>query len=252
MYYQSTGQGQPFIFQHGLGANLQQAQGLLAELDTVQLITMDCPGHGQAPLPDGQPPSFTYYARQIIRLMEKLDTGPAIIGGISMGAGIALQVALLAPERVRALVLVRPAWIDQPSPSNLAILTEAARFIHQEQGQTRFQQRADFQHIAARLPLAAASILGVFAETQRPEIPLVLQSMVNDQPFAQLQDLATIVQPCLVIANDDDPLHPLELAETIHRHLPNSQIQRVVSRYLNNDQHTKTVYSLVAKFIQAI
>ena len=59
--YTTTGKGFPFFFQHGLGANLNQPQQLLGKQKNVQLISMDCPGHGATPLPKGQIPSFNFH-----------------------------------------------------------------------------------------------------------------------------------------------------------------------------------------------
>ena len=252
MHHLISGRGQPFIFQHGLSSNLQQPQQILAGLEDIQLISMDCPGHGQAPLPAGKQPSFAYYTDEVIRLMDHLEIEETIIGGISMGSGISLQLALRAPERIKALVLVRPAWLDQPNPETLRILSKAAGFIGKKDGQEAFRQEPDFQKIARPLPKAGDSILGVFAETQRPEIPTVLKSMVEDRPLKELKELEQIQQAVLIIANGDDPLHPFEMAESIHHHLPNSRLERVTSRYINNEQHTQEVNQLVSKFIKTI
>jgi len=252
MHYLISGQGQPFIFQHGLSSNLQQAQQILSGLENIQLVSMDCPGHGQAPLPEGQLPSFGYYVDQVLRLMDHLSIEQTMVGGISMGSGIALQLALRAPERVKALVLVRPAWLDQKHPDTLHILAEAAKYLRQNEGLKHFKQRPDFQEIAQSLPKAAESILGVFAETQGPKISTVLESMVRDRSFASMQALEEIQQPCLILANEDDPLHPYSMAESIQKRLPNSRLERVISRYVDNDQHNKEVFQLVSKFITTI
>ncbi|MEZ5040160.1 MAG: alpha/beta hydrolase [Saprospiraceae bacterium] len=248
-HYKSTGNGIPFHFQHGLGSNLQQPQALLAGLEKVQLISMDCPGHGEAPLIESTPPSFNHYADQLLALMDELKVEKAIFGGISMGAGISLNVALRYPERVKALVLIRPAWLDQGSPENLAILLEAAPFIGQKNGLATFEQRPNFKRIQQLLPNAAQSVLGVFAPTQRAEIPLVLENMIKDRPFSDLKALENIHHPCLIIGNEDDPLHPIDMAERIHQCISGSQCVNVISRYVDDAQHGAAVNQLVSKFI---
>lgn len=247
--YQESGSGKPFHFQHGLGSHLLQPQSLLAGLDGVRLLSMDCPGHGQAMLPADTLPSFDFYADQLVALMDQLDIDQALFGGISMGAGISTNIALRYPDRVRGLVLVRPAWLDQKTPDNLAILVDAAQWIGKDNGLERFCESADFVAIQQRLPKAAQSILGVFAETQRPEIPTVLKAMVNDAPFADLNALQNIDVPCLLIGNEDDPLHPYEMAEVMHQKINNSKIIKVPSRYLDDKQHREVVHQNVTKFI---
>ncbi len=252
LHYKSTGTGFPFIFQHGLGSNLDQPQNLLDQVKGIQLISADCPGHGQSSLPATQSPSFDYYANEIIQLKNELKIKKAILGGISMGSGIALHIALRYPEIVSALVLVRPAWLDAPNPENLLILKEAAASIGMSEGSATFKQTKVYQAIATQLPLAARSIMGVFATSQRTEIPRVLERMVNSSPFDKLEDLRQLNIPCLIIANENDPLHPFEMAKTIHHHLPNSQLKKVVSRYINNGQHKRVVNLLVQEFLDTL
>ncbi len=247
--YQESGSGKPFHFQHGLGSNLLQPQSLLTGLSGVRLISMDCPGHGGAALPADTLPSFDFYADRLLALMDQLGIEKALFGGISMGAGISTNIALRYPDRVLGLVLVRPAWLDQKMPDNLLILTEAAQWIGKANGLATFSERADFGQIHQSLPKAAASVLGVFAETQRPEIPTVLNAMVNDAPFTDLLALQTINVPCLVIGNDADPLHPYEMAVAVHEQIKNSQLIKVTSRYLDDVQHREEVYQNVTKFI---
>ncbi|MBX2874303.1 MAG: alpha/beta hydrolase [Saprospiraceae bacterium] len=249
LVYQSSGQGIPFHFQHGLGSNLAQPQGLLADLQGVQLISMDCPGHGSAALPESSSPSFAFYATQLIRLMDQLEISNALFGGISMGAGISTYMAIHHPERVRGLVLVRPAWLDQGTPDNLKILLTAADFIDQAKDVDGFKQEPEFQGIQHAVPKAAQSVLGVFAATQRLEIAKVLRSMVQDHPFDDIKHLQEIDTPTLIIGNEDDPLHPYSMAETIHNHIPNSKLEKVVSRYIDDAQHRLIVTQIVSKFI---
>lgn len=250
--YEISGEGFPFFFQHGLGSNLAQAQSLLGGLEKVQLITMDCPGHGDTPLRLGNPPSFDFYTDEVVRLMNHLKIEKAIFGGISMGSGISINMALRYPEKVAGLILVRPAWLDKGNPKNLVLLKEAAKFIGKRNARAKFEKNKGYQNIKGHLRTAATSIMGVFSDTQQTAIPMVLKCMVNDAPFTSLEDLAQIEQPCLVIGNDDDPLHPFEIAKVIHQHIKGSQLQKVTSRYIGNRPHKKEVTQFVSKFISKV
>lgn len=247
--YRNSGEGIPFHFQHGLGSNLAQPQGLLAGLEGVQLISMDCPGHGSAPLEPSIRPSFAFYTSQLIQLMDRLEISEAIFGGISMGAGISTYMAIHHPERVRGLVLVRPAWLDSGSPDNLKILLTAADYIDSAKDMDGFKQEAEFKTIQQHIPSAAQSVLGVFADTQRAEISTVLRAMVEDHPFDRMDLLNEIKVPTLVIGNEDDPLHPYSMAEAMQEHIPNSHLEKVISRYIDDAQHRQIVHKTVSKFI---
>ena len=51
-----------------------------------------------------------------------------------MGAGIALNIAIRYPEKIKALILVRPAWLHKPHPENLHLFEILAELISKRQG----------------------------------------------------------------------------------------------------------------------
>jgi pimeloyl-ACP methyl ester carboxylesterase len=67
-------------------------------------VTVDERGHGES-LTDSD---FTYWdvASDVFAVMDELGIGSAIVAGTSQGGFIALRMALQAPERVAALVLM--------------------------------------------------------------------------------------------------------------------------------------------------
>ncbi|MEM7370214.1 MAG: alpha/beta hydrolase [Bacteroidota bacterium] len=250
--YTISGEGRPFFFQHGLGANVSQPQGILASLEGVCLISMDCPGHGQSRLPDAYLPSFSNYSADVIRLMDHIEIPKAIFGGISMGAGISVYMAIHHPERVEGLVLVRPAWLAAGTPDNLAILLDIAERLDKPDGQELFEQSTDFEQIRQALPNAAKSILGMFNRDQQASTSRILSHMVKDAPLASLKELAGISHPTLVVANQDDPLHPMFMGEEIASHIPSANLVEVISRYKNNELHGKQLREAVSTFLSQL
>jgi 3-oxoadipate enol-lactonase len=55
---------------------------------------------------DGQPFSYWDSARDCLGLLDHLGIDRAVLGGMSQGGFLSLRAALLAPERVRALILI--------------------------------------------------------------------------------------------------------------------------------------------------
>ena len=247
-HYVTFGEGIPFIFQHGLGASVAQVEELFRPLTGAQLISLDMPGHGTSSLPKKQQPSFNYYADKLVELMDELHITKAIFGGISMGAGIALDVAQRYPDRLMGLVLVRPAWLTQSHPLNLRVLLDVASALESSSKGT-FVESEVFQQMQSNVPAAADSLLGLFSSEQRMELPYVLREMVGDKPIANKKNITSISSPCLIIGNDHDPLHPYMMAEKLHEWIAASQLVKVPSRYKNNVAHTEEVNQVVSTFI---
>ena len=111
----SGGNGAPVILAHGFLMDHEMFAPQVAALTPeFRVITWDERGFGLTNW-DGQP--FTYWdsASDCIGLMDHLGIERAVIGGMSQGGFISLRVALTAPERVRALVLLdTSADVDTP------------------------------------------------------------------------------------------------------------------------------------------
>lgn len=250
-YSFKSGAGTPLVFQHGLAANSEQIVNLLGGLHDIELYGIDCAGHGHSLLGNFDP-SFKNYSEVLVKQMDHWKLDQVVLGGLSMGSGIALNICLNYPDRVKGLILHRPAWLDYEDPQNLMILKEAVPFIRKENGKERFRDFDSFQYISKTLPTAAKSVMGIFEDTQQNELNKVISCMVGDKPFDDIEMLASIKKPCLIIANDNDPLHPYWMAEKINEKISNSMLQKVTSRYIDNDLHQKEVRQLISEFINKL
>ena len=55
---------------------------------------------------------MTAFGEQVVALLDHLGAEQAVIGGTSLGANVSLEVADIAPERVRGLILEMPVLDD--------------------------------------------------------------------------------------------------------------------------------------------
>jgi pimeloyl-ACP methyl ester carboxylesterase len=104
----------PFLhFAHATGFNAETYRGLLTPLASqLSVAACDQRGHGQSMLPTGEPPTgWTIYRDDLVQILEKLNDGPAILSGHSMGGTVSLMAAALRPGLVRGLVLVEPVMV---------------------------------------------------------------------------------------------------------------------------------------------
>src|SRR5205823_14764794 len=126
----AEGQGLPLVFQHGLGGDLSQPFAVYHPSSGVRLLGFDSRGHGQThPLGDVDKLSIATLADDLIAFLDHLGIDWAVVGGISLGSAVAVNVALRFPDRVLGLVLSRPAWVDGPVPENVRLFAMIARLI---------------------------------------------------------------------------------------------------------------------------
>lgn len=111
LYYEVYGKGKPIILLHGsfmnIPMNWAHAIPLLAR--NRQVIVAEMQGHGRT---RDVPREFSYEAMadDVSGLLGHLKIESADVLGYSMGAGVAFQVAIRHPERVRRLVILSGAY----------------------------------------------------------------------------------------------------------------------------------------------
>ena len=120
--YTDTGTGDPLVLLHGgfLDRHMWDEQ-IPVLASRYRVIAPDARGHG-ASANASRPFRYT---DDVAGLLRQLVTGPAILVGVSMGAGIAVDTALEHPDLVRALV-VGGAGTSEPEftdPWTLKVLT---------------------------------------------------------------------------------------------------------------------------------
>ncbi|MCU1645805.1 MAG: 3-oxoadipate enol-lactonase [Nocardia sp.] len=118
-YEDSGGEGPVLLLGHEfLMDRTMFASQTAALTPEFRLVSWDARGHGRT-RDEGLP--FTYWtcARDALTVLDQLGTQQAVLGGISQGGFIALRAALLAPERVAALVLMSTE-AHEPSRAELA------------------------------------------------------------------------------------------------------------------------------------
>lgn len=253
-HYTDSGDGLPFIFQHGLGGDVYQPAEVYQPQPGIRCLSLDCRGHGETrPLGDENLLSFDSFADDVVAMMDYLELPAAVVGGISMGAGISLNLALRYPQRVRGLLLSRPAWLDKPMSANLLNFTRVADYIRRygaQNGLEYIKQSPEYQAILKEAPDVANSLLAHFTHPRAEETFIKFERLPNDAPCRDLRDCGNIAIPTLILANRHDPPHPFEMAETLAAAIPGAQLHEITSKSLNREQHFREAHTFISTFLR--
>lgn len=116
----------PIVLLHGMASSLHSFEGWQTSLqDRRRVISVDLPGFGlTGPSPQGDY-RIDAYTRFVLRLLDTLGVKHVVLVGNALGGEIAWQTAVLAPERVRKLVLIDsdgypPAVLSMPAAFQVA------------------------------------------------------------------------------------------------------------------------------------
>lgn len=252
-HYTDAGEGFPFIFQHGLGGDVHQPAEVYQPQPGIRYLSLDCRGHGETrPLGDASHLNFDTFANDVVAMLDYLNVPQAVVGGISMGAGISLNLALRYPGRVRGLVLLRPAWLDKPMPENLLNFTQVADHIRRFgalDGLEHFKGSSEYHALLKDAPDVAASLLAHFTHPRAEETFIKLERLPNDAPCRDLRDCANIAVPAFILANRYDPPHPFAMAERLAQAIPHAQLRAITSKSINRDQHFHEARTFIREFL---
>jgi len=249
--YLDAGEGEPLVLQHGLGGDASQPAGLYASGG--RLVCLECRGHGETtPLGPAEKLSFETFAGDLLALADALGLSTFVLGGVSMGAGVALRFAAEHPDRVRGLILIRPAWLDGPSPPNLALLAQAGDLLIEhgpERGREIMRSSAAFAALRRESEANATSLLGQFDRPHARERAEVLRRMPADCPLGTTHDWESFDMPAVVIGNALDPQHPLRFATAIAEALPRARAHEVTPKAVDDAAHRREIAALVDAFL---
>jgi len=108
---QTPGEGTPIVLLHGFAGDLN---GWLFNIDALReagpITALDLPGHG-ASTKDVGDGSLLSLASIVAGALDQLGIGQAHLVGHSLGAAVAIQMALLRPGLARSLILIAPAGL---------------------------------------------------------------------------------------------------------------------------------------------
>jgi 3-oxoadipate enol-lactonase len=116
LYYEdSGGSGPVVVLSHGFLMDHEMfAPQVSALAPEFRVVTWDERGFGETEF-DGKPFSYWDSARDCLGLLDHLGIERAVLGGMSQGGYLSLRAVLLAPERIRGLVLIdTQAGLEDP------------------------------------------------------------------------------------------------------------------------------------------
>ena len=246
IYFEDTGgSGPTVLLSHGYLMDHEMFEPQVAALaPAFRVITWDERGFGQTPA--GGP--FTYWdsARDALGILDHLGIAGGVFGGMSQGGFISLRAALIAPERVSALVLID----TQAGPED----PESIPAYEAMEEEWRMNGPAAVQEIVASMILGPevdwTPWFKKWAEIEREATVTPFRCLVDrDDVTARLGEITC---PALVFHGDADAAIPMVKAEALRDGLPGCEGIVVVKggSHAANLSHPEQVNPPLQDFLQ--
>ena len=214
------GSGTPVtVFAHGIGGSVAETRPLASRTAGTRVL-LEFRGHGRSDaLPGGW--SYDVLADDLAAVADATGATQAV--GLSLGAGALLRLLARDPQRFERLAFVRPAAVDRTRSDGATVRLERLGAA---------VDRRDVDAVTAFLldevPEAVRARRGTALLMRRRALQLVErpspQPLHDDRPLADRSVLAQVDAPSLVVAQEDDPLHRLDVAEELAAQLPQARL----------------------------
>ncbi len=226
--YQDHGQGDPIFLIHGSGpgvtayANWRLTMPVLAE--KFRVIAPDMVGFGFTERPANVSYTMDMWVSHALNLMDALKIEKAHLVGNSFGGGLALALALKAPDRVQRLVLMGSAGTKFQLTDGLdAVWGYKGTLEHMKElvGLFAFNKNLVSDDLAKLR--YEASIRPGFQEAFSAMFPAPRQRWV-DALASDEGKIKTLTHETMIIHGRDDAIIPLQASLRLHDLIPKSQL----------------------------
>jgi pimeloyl-ACP methyl ester carboxylesterase len=223
--YETYGEGdRVLVLLHGLLMDARLNRGVARALAARghRVLLLDLLGHGNSDKPQHAADyRVDVYAEQVVALLDHLGAKRAVIGGTSLGANVALHLAVRHPQRVQGLVVEMPV-LERAVPAAAMTFVPALLVVHYAAPLARV-----VSSVARRLNRTGNDALdGLLAPLASPPpvTTAVLHGILVGPTVPTVDERRSIQAPTLVLGHRADLIHPFSDAEALARQIPGARL----------------------------
>lgn len=221
LYYESTGDGTPLLFIHGMCGDANVWRGQVLRLsDRFRCITYDRRGHTRSAL-GSETESVPTHAEDAAALITALDVRPIVVGS-SGGARIAVELGRRHPDLLAGAVFSEPPIFSLDKSAGDAMVAELGAAVGPVAASKGPRAAVD-----AFFALVCPGLWSALDETAkdryRANAHMLLAELGGPRYHLNVEDLSAVAVPALVIAGTTS--HPAlqSIARVLARGLPDAR-----------------------------
>jgi pimeloyl-ACP methyl ester carboxylesterase len=243
IYYSGTPEQTPglpvLVLLHGAGGVGEQWPYQLRRLPGWRVLAPDLPGHGSSQGVAER--NIMAYANRIWDWLAALHVERAVLGGHSMGAAVAMEMAMAEPAKVPQLILLGAA---ARFPVNPELTEKLSVPIRLQAGvnlivKWSFAKGADERLRRTYFKQLIANSPGV-----------LYNDFVACANFDLGRRATELSRPTLILAGQQDLMVPLRLSEALATSLPRAQLRTVPGGHMLMQETTEEVVQIIETALQ--
>ena len=252
LHHAEQGTGAPLVLLHAFPLTHAMWDAERAGSAAWRILTPDLPGFGRSPRL--REPSIIGMAEAVLAWLDHLGIRePIVVGGLSMGGYVALELVQRAPERVRGLGLFSTrATADTPEQRQArAALIEQVRQRGAAAALAGMRSKLLGPTTLGTNPAAVEQVTEWVGRADAGGVSDALRAMAERRDHTEL--LPAIACPALIVAGTEDAVVPPSASEAMARQLPRSTFVVIpgAGHLVNLEQPTR-FHQALAGFLRGL
>lgn len=223
--YDDTGTGEPLVLVHGHPFNRTMWRPQAERFGAAgwRVITPDLRGYGESSVVPGRT-LLSDFAHDIAGLLDHLGVDRFVLGGLSMGGQIVMEMYRLFPDRIRGLLLADTSPVAETEDGKRQRNELADRLLRD--GMTAYAEevlpKMVAPHNIERQPAVARHVLSMMRGTPAAGAAAALRGRAERPDYVDM--LSRVGVPALVVVGSDDEFTPVAEARSMAERIPDATL----------------------------
>jgi pimeloyl-ACP methyl ester carboxylesterase len=248
--YDDEGAGEPLVLIHGHPFNRSMWRPQVERFGGSgwRVIAPDLRGYGESAVVPGKTPLETF-ARDIVGLLDHLGLEDVVLGGLSMGGQIVMEIHRLYPLRIRGLVLADTSPVAETAEGKRARNAMADRLLRE--GMAPYAEEVLSKMVAPHNVAPAREVLAMMRATSPEGAAAALRGRAERPDY--VDSLARVGVPALIVVGSEDEFTPLRDAELMHERIPGATLAVIEgAAHMPNLERPAEFNAALQRFLDAI
>lgn len=221
LQFDERGTGEPIVLVHGHPFDRSIWLPQLEHFGGTRwrVIAPDLRGYGASTVTPGKVP-LDVFAGDIVALLDRLRIERIVLGGMSMGGQIVLELYRRYPDRVRALVLA-DTTAEAETPDGVRARHELSDRLLRE-GMSGYAEDVQYKMVSPDNPDVAKLVLDMMRAAPPAGAAAALRGRAERPSYVDM--LARVRVPALVVMGEQDEFTPITDAQLLHERIPDSRL----------------------------
>jgi pimeloyl-ACP methyl ester carboxylesterase len=228
LWVEVLGDGEPVtVVAHGITSSSEEIAAFVWQTPGTRIL-FDFRGHGRSESPPEEAGYDTAAMRRDLEFVAD-RYGATQVLGISMGSSATLHLLADEPDRFERLLFFIPSRVDRNTEVSKETYPALARMLETmpiEEVAEAVVNAPESQPLIERRPVWRELMRARVLRMNSTGVPRALRAFATGMPpCPDASVLERVVAPALILAHEDDPIHPSAVARQLAEVLPNAEVK---------------------------